>query len=245
VGELELDEPLNPQQVIDIMRRVIDYMLEHSDAQLIGEETVDGVDTYKLVFTPREGDEDRLPLPLMGTTTLWVEKDRWVALKAQVTGGPMGEGSMHVRSYRFNDGVPADRFQFAIPEGARVRTVEELQPTHLTLDEALLQAEFALRVPGYVPEGTTLIDVFKTEDRYVFRYDHGDTAFTIVQTASTRERTLPSGDAREIIVRDQPATLISNAEGRALVTWSEDGISITIGGRISEAEVVRVAESLQ
>ena len=245
VGEFGMDEPLSPQQLIDLMREVIDYVLEHSDVELVGEEALDGVSTYKLEFTPREDDDARLPLPLMGTTTLWVEQDRWVALKAHVAGGPLGEGSMRVRSYQFNEGVPADRFQFAIPDGVRIRTVEEMQPTHLTLDEALLQAEFALRIPTYVPAGTTLIDVFKTDGRYVLRYNHGDISFTIVQSASPQDQALPSGDAVEVAIRGRSATLISNAQGNALLTWVEDGIAITVGGRISEEEIVRVAGSLQ
>ena len=173
VGDLGIDEPLSPHQLIEQMREVIDYVLEHSDVELVGEEEVDGVPTYKLLFEPKEGDEARLPLPLMGATTLWVEKDRWVALKAHIAGGPLGEGWMHVRSYEFNQGVPAERFRFEVPDGVRVRSIEALEPTRFTLDEALLDADFALLVPTYVPEGTTLIDVFRTDGRYVLRYDHG------------------------------------------------------------------------
>jgi hypothetical protein len=227
------------------MREVIDYVLDHSDVELEGEEDIDGVPAYRLVCTPRDDDDARLPLPLLGTTTLWVEKDRWVALKAHVAGGPLGEGTMRVRSYTFNQGVASDRFEFAIPEGANVRTVDDLTPTHLTLDEALLQADFGLRVPAYVPEGTTLIDVFETEGRYVMRYDHGDISFTIVQMAPPQDRELPAGNSSEVTVRGQPATLVTTDQGNALLSWTEEGIGIAVGGRISESEILKVAESLQ
>jgi outer membrane lipoprotein-sorting protein len=245
VGDLGLGEPLNPHQLIEQMREVIDYVLDHCDAELVGEEDVDGVPAYRLLFTPKEGDDATLPLPLMGTTTLWVEKDRWVALRAHVAGGPLGEGWMRVRSYEFNEGVPADRFHFEVPADVRVRSVEALEPTRLTLDEALLDADFPLRVPGYVPEGTTLIDVFRADDRYVFRYDHGDISFTVVQAAASQEAQLPSGNTSEIEVRGQSATLIADGQGNTLITWTEDDIVITIGGRVSESEILRVAESLR
>jgi outer membrane lipoprotein-sorting protein len=244
VGEFGFEEPLSPHLIMEQMREVIDYVLDHSEVELDGEEEVAGSPAYRLVLEPRPDDDARLPLPLMGTTTLWVEKERWVLLKARLTGSPVGEGTMTVRSFVFNEGVASDRFRLQPPPGVTVRTVESLEPRRLTLDEALLDAPFGLLLPSFVPAGTTLIDVFETNGRYVLRYDHGETAFTIVQQKAVAEQALPSVEGRPVTVRGVSGSLIVSGEGDAILTWIEDGVSVTIGGRISEDDIMRVADSL-
>lgn len=245
VGEFGVDEPLDPRQVIEQMQEMIDQVLDHSDVELDGEEELAGVPTYRLVFTPKEGEESNLPLPLRGDATLWVEQDRWVALQAHFEGGSLGEGWMRVRSYEFNAGVPDERFRFEIPEGTHVRTVEEVQPTPMTLDEALAEAVFSLRVPTYVPEGATLIDVFKIDGAYVFRYDHSATSFTIVQGTSESSGHFPAGETAEVSVQGEIGTLVTDGLGHAFLSWSEDRVAITIAGRVSQEEILRIADSLQ
>jgi len=104
VGEFGMDEPLDPRRVIELMEEGIQLVLDTCDVELVGEEDVGGVPTYKLEFTPKEGEEAVLPL-VGGTGTLWVEQERWIVLQAHFGGGTMGEGWMHVRSFEFNEGV--------------------------------------------------------------------------------------------------------------------------------------------
>jgi outer membrane lipoprotein-sorting protein len=253
VGDFGPDEPINPHQVIDMMDEAIQWLLDRGDVELKGEEDLDGTRTYKLEFTPQGGEETGMVLPLKGTTTLWVEQDRWVALQAHFDGGSLGEGWMRVRSYEFNAGVPDERFHFEVPEGVRVIDIGETRPMPLTLDEAVADAEFPLLTPSYLPEGATLINVFKAEGAYVLHYDHAATSFTLVQGPSAAAGELPAGETEEITVRGQAATLVTDGLGNALLTWEEasdeapdeGGITITIAGRISSDEIVKVAESLE
>jgi outer membrane lipoprotein-sorting protein len=255
VGELGMDEPLDPRRMIELMEEGIQSVLDTCDVELVGEEDVGGAATYKLEFTPREGEETSLPLPIEGKVTLWVEQERWIALQAHFDGGSMGEGWAHVRSFEFNEGVADDRFQFEIPTGAHVINVEELQPTPLTLDEARAQAGFTLLVPGYVPDGVTLIDVFTVEGAFVLHYDHSTVSFTIMQRLSQEaeeleqklieQRLSPGIEELEVTVRGQTATLIIDRLDNSFLTWTEDGIVINIAGRISQDEILKVAESLQ
>ena len=115
----------------------------------------------------------------------------------------------------------------------------------MTLDEALAQAQFPLRVPNYLPEGATLVNVFKAEGSYLLHYDHAATSFTVVQGLSEAARELPAGETAEIRVRGETATLVTDGAGNAFLTWTEDGVAITIAGRISQDEILKVADSLQ
>jgi outer membrane lipoprotein-sorting protein len=247
LGELESEEiPVNPEQLIQLMEEGIQWATDNFDVELLDEEDLDGVATYKLELTPKEDEESALPVPIDGKVTLWVEQDRWIALQAHLDGGSLGTGWIRVRSYEFNTGVDAALFQFEIPEGAEIISVEDMEPVPLTLDEAQEQIEFALLVPAYVPEGVTLIDVFKVGEAVVLRYDHSTTSFTIVQGNLPQPmRQTPSGETTEVTVRGQRATLIVDSMGNSFLTWVENGVDVFIAGHITQDESLAVAESLQ
>ena len=243
VDEVGSDEPSSPRDIIQFMDEVIQRVMDTSEAKLAGEEDVSGVATYKLELTPKEGDETVLPPG--SKTTLWVEQERWIVLQAHFSGGIAGEGWMRVRSFELNTGIADDRFQFQIPEGAKVTKAEDNHPKHITLDEARAQADFALLVPTYVPEGVTLIDVLTMGEAFILHYDHSTTSFSVIQGPSDGVREAPTGQKTEATVRGQTANLITDGLGNNLLTWVEDGVTITIAGRISQDEILKVAESLQ
>ncbi len=247
LGDLESDEvPVDPQQVIQFMEEGIQWAMDNFDVELAGEEELNGAATYKLEFTPREDGEYPMPIPVDGKATLWVEKERWIALQAHFDGGSFGEGWVRVRSFEFNTGLDDALFQFEIPEGVEVIDVADMQPTPLTLDEAEAQAEFDLLVPAYEPDGTTLIEVLQVGEAFVLRYDHATTSFTIVQgNLPEPMQQTPGSEAAEVDVRGQTATLFTDDTGNSFLSWTEDGVSIAIAGHISADEIVKVAESLQ
>jgi outer membrane lipoprotein-sorting protein len=247
LGELESEDiPVNPQQLIQLMEEGIQWATDKFDVELLGEEDLDGIATYKLEFTPKEGEESGLPIPVDGKVTLWVEKDRWIALQAHLDGGSLATGWIRVRSYEFNTGLDGTRFQFEIPEGAEVINIEDMEPVPLTLDEAQQQTEFHLLTPAYVPNGVTLIDVFKVGEALVLRYDHSTTSFTIVQGDLPQPMMqTPSGQTTEVSVRGQTATLIMDSSGNSFLNLTEDGVNIMIAGHVTQDEIIQVAESLQ
>ena len=244
VDQIGEGEPSSPRYAIEIMEKVIANVSDTSEARLVGEEAIAGVPTYKLEFTPAEGDDSFLPA---GTTaTLWVDQERWVVLQAHLIGDAVGEGSLRVRSFELNTGLSDELFVFEVPEGVEVETAEDREPVYLTLDEARAEADFLL-VPDYVPEGATLVEVFKVGDAYVLYYDHQtDISFTIVQGAAFSPEDMPLGRTSEVNVRGQAGTLISNeVSGNVVLTWEEGEVRMTIAGQLPVDEILRVAESLQ
>jgi outer membrane lipoprotein-sorting protein len=243
VDEVGPDEPSSFREAIQHMEDMIRQTLDAIDAELVGEEDVAGVATYKLELTPREDDEAILPAG--SQVTLWVDQERWVVLQAYFSGGIAGEGQMRVRSFELNTGLADDRFRFEIPEGAKVTKAEDKRPKPLTLDEARVQADFTLLVPAYLPEGATLVDVLTVDEAFILHYDHSMTSFTVIQGQPQGVREAPAGQKTEVTVRGQTANLITDGLGNSFLTWTEDGVAITIAGRISQEEILKVAESLQ
>lgn len=243
VGEAGSDEPSSPREIIQYVDEIIQRVLDTSEVKLVGEEDVAGVKTYKLELTPT--DDEEAVLPVGGRVTLWVDQERWVVLQAHVSGELLGEGRMSVSSFELNTGLDDSLFQFDIPEGAQVTNIEDKHPTHITLDEARAQAGFPLLLPGYVPDGATLVDVLAMGEAIILFYDHSETSFTIIQ-GSVEDQPLPVGSQEsQVTVRGQTATLFSDNASNNLLTWVEDEVAITIAGRISQDEILEVAESLQ
>lgn len=243
VGQVGPDEPSSPREIVRFMDEILERVLDTCDVRLVGEEDVAGTPTYKLEFTPKEGEETVLPAG--STATLWVDQERWVVLQADFSAGAVGEGRMRVQSYELNTGLDDSLFQFEIPEGAEVAEVEERHPVPLTLEEAKAEAEFLL-VPAYVPEGVTLIDVYRVDGAYALHYDHGMTSFSVMQGQWPSEGFTTLGETCEVTVRGQTGTLITDhALGSNYLSWKENGTTITIAGRISEGEILKVAESLE
>jgi outer membrane lipoprotein-sorting protein len=243
----EMDLPL-PEQLLSSMQEIVQEVLDASDVRLEGEEQVAGHATYKLSLTPKEG-EQAMALPGNGTATLWVDQERWIVLKASYEAGGLGQGTLEVQSYELNTGVPDDLFRFEAPQGVEVVQAEAQKPQSLTLDEARAQASFPLLVPEYVPDGTTLIEVYKLGEAIILRYDHSpEAAFTVVQGDTGTPNLSPetAGLGRPVTVRGQSGTAISDeASGSTLLVWTENGVSVSVAGHISLDEAIKVAESMK
>lgn len=240
----EIETPL-PQEMLTELQGVIQEVLDISNVELDGEETVAGRQAYKLTLSPVEDAEQTL-FPGDGSATLWVDKDQWIVLKAVYEGGTFGQGTMEVRSFELNPGLSDDLFTFEVPEGATVIDLEAQEPVPVTLDEARDRATFPLLVPEYVPAGTTLIEVFQVGDSFVLRYDHSpQVSFTIIQ-GSELAGPPPLGASQDVTVRGLDATVVTDAAGgNTFLYWTEDGVTVTVAGHISLDEALQVAESLK
>ncbi len=240
----EVDMPL-PQEMLSSLDETIQKVLDVSDVELAGEEVVAGRDAYKLSLSPREDAEQEV-FPGNGNATIWVDKEQWIVLKAVYEASALGSGVMEVQSFELNPGVADNMFDFEVPEGATVVDAKAQEPEPMTLDEAVAQAGFPLMVPDYVPDGATLIEVFKVGDSFVLRYNHStQVSFAVVQGPELSGPP-PLGQAQEVTVRGQSATVVSDkAGGNTFLYWTEDGVTVTVAGHISEEEALQVAESLK
>ena len=233
-----------PQELLVGLREAIQQVLDATNVELVGEETVAGRQAYKLTAVPKEEGEQ--VFPGNGTATLWVDKDHWILLKATYQASAFGQGAMEIQSFELNPGLSADLFTFEIPEGVTVVDVEAQQSVPLTLDEARAQADFPLLVPAYVPEGATLVEVFKMADSFLLRYDHStQVSFTVLQGPELSGPP-PLGQPQDLTVRGQSATAITDETGgNTFLFWTENGVTVTVAGHISLDEALQVAESLE
>jgi outer membrane lipoprotein-sorting protein len=231
------------QTIIQGMDGLIRRVLDASDIELLGKEEVAGTKTYKLSLTPKEDEEQSLPVT--GTATLWVDQKQWIVLKAHFVAPNLGEGTIHVRSLELNPGLADEVFAFEVPEGAQVVSAEDEKTKHMTLDEAEAQAGFDLLTPTYVPDGATLVDVMKVRDAFVLLYDLDGATFSVAQSQEELPEGL-QGTGEAVTVRSAQATLVTDKVVRAsLLTWQENAINFAVAGRIAADEAIKIAESLK
>jgi outer membrane lipoprotein-sorting protein len=248
VGPAGADQPAsplnNPREMVQYVDEAIQWVLARSEVTLAGQESIAGVPTWKLDFQLKDDPELGLPFAAASQGTLWVDQERWIVLQARLVVEGVAESAMRVRSFELNPGLSDALFTFEAPPGTTVQEIESKQPQYMTLQEAQRENP-RLLVPGDVPGGATLIDVFKVQGAFVLHYDHSDTTFTVVQ-GPTRAGQQPDGERSEVTVRGQPATLVADSErGTRFLTWTEDGVTYIIAGYIGQEEILRTAESLQ
>jgi outer membrane lipoprotein-sorting protein len=258
VGEAGvMDVPL-PQEMLGHLQEVIQGVLDASDVELVGEDTVAGHEAYTLVLTPKEGEDVPQVIPAGGEATVWVDKEEGYVLKAEFDSEALGRGSLEVQSFELNPGLPDELFAFEIPDGAEVIEVTGSMSAPLTLDEARERVDFQLLVPAHLPDGATLIEVAwigdaldPEYDAIVLQYDLAPGAsFAVMQAfpapQAEEQAGAPGVDRTEITVRGHQGWLVTHERlDRRFVTWTENGVHINIGGQISEEELLKVAESLE
>jgi outer membrane lipoprotein-sorting protein len=242
MGEVEM--PI-PQEMLTSLQDVIQQMLDASNVELVGEETVAGRASYKLTLSPSEDGGQQL-FPGNGTATLWVDKEQWFILKAVYDGGTFGQGTMEVQSFELNTGLSDELFTFQPPEGAKVIDIAAQQPEPMTVVEAMQYPAFHVMIPDYVPEGATLISVFKSGESIILRYDHStQVSFAIVQGPELASQP-PLGESQNVTVRGQNATVVTDeGGGNTFLYWTEGGVTVTVAGHITLDEALKVAESLK
>jgi outer membrane lipoprotein-sorting protein len=242
MGEVEM--PL-PQEMLTSLQDVIQQMLDNSSVELVGEETVAGRDAYKMSLSPKADSQQQL-FPGNGMATLWVDKEEWFILKATYEAGTFGQGSMEVLSFELNPGLADDLFTFQAPEGTKVIDIAAQQPEPMTLVEAMQYPGFHVLIPEYVPEGATLISIFKSGESIILRYNHStQVSFAIVQGPELASQP-PLGESQNVTIRGQSATVVADAAGgNTFLYWTENGVTVTIAGHIGLDEAQKVAESLK
>ena len=146
-----------------------------------------------------------------------------------------------------NQGLPADLFTFEIPEGAEVVNLADIEPpADISAEEAAQLADFAVLSPTELPAAARLEGISEVRGAIVQRYRLPDgERFTVAQgAAEAGGRQSENGTA--VSVRGAEGLLFEDEGGeRALLSWTEGGVSFWVGGDLSAAEALSIAESLR
>ena len=155
-----------------------DKLLEASDVKLLGNEQLDGKNSYKLEVTPKADALSRLGVPAMiqmfagkvvkdAKVTVWVDAERWIPLKATLEHPQVGTFT-YTGNLELDKPIDDAQFVLQTPGGAEIVDLdtlnEQMTPKSMTLPEAQAEAAkdgWKLLEPGYLPEKATLVSVMR------------------------------------------------------------------------------------
>ncbi len=246
----------------------IDQVLALTDYTVGPNEKIGSYNTYRLDLKPKAGSAAAQLAP-DAQATVWVDQASWVPVKITASAS-QGSGSLEMTTLELNPTLPADTFQFALPQGGHVVDLTGLTPRSMTLAEARQTAQaagYTLLEPSYVPAGATLVQVMASRGLMgsgastIMNYSGGSNAPTF--WISELHGTAPLGkfgqsgpklpdSGQTVTVRGVQGHYAANTAKdsnapTAVLWWKElgSGLTIAIGGQLSQDEMLKIAAGLK
>ncbi|VAW33801.1 hypothetical protein MNBD_CHLOROFLEXI01-1410 [hydrothermal vent metagenome] len=243
----EADVPQTPEEAI---AKLLEYFTaERAGSDVVGETAVNSV---RLIPIPEQiPDEVRAA---GGLLNVWLRDGDSAPVGIEYVGSALGSGVARATFLELNQGIDDAVFTFTIPDGATVINAADLElPERDALEEAAAaEPDFALLTPTSLPDGAILHETTNIQGAIVERYglDNGR-SFTIAQGRTTINLA-PNEGGESVTVRGVSGMMYEDAENgsgsgysRTLLNWSEGEIQYWIGGDLTSAEALAIAESLQ
>jgi outer membrane lipoprotein-sorting protein len=232
----EMDHPETPEEAVD-------KLLEYFTAERIADQQIGDTNAHGLRLIPipeQMPDEVRAA---GGFIRAYVRPEDGAPLAVEYAEGMMGSGSATATLLEINQGVDDSLFTFTIPANAEIVTLEDLKPEELTAEQA---AELNILSPASLPEDASYVSTITMRGAIVQRFNRADgSSFTVSQgPANAVSERGDTGTA--VTVRGVEGTLFTSDEGdQALLTWSDGDTTFWVGGNVTGAEAVAIAESLE
>ena len=244
----QFDRPdFDPEAMPETPEEAVDKMLEYFTAERAGSDQISGtaVEQLRLIPIPEQIPEEMRANG--GLLNVWLRASDSAPMAAEYAGGAVGYAKATATVLELNQGVDPALFTFAIPEGAEVVNLADIEPpADISAAEAETLAGFDVLSPAELPAAARLEGISEVRGAIVQRYRLPDgERFTIAQGAA--EAAGRQGDeGAAVTVRGVDGLLFEDEGGeRALLSWSEGGVSFWVGGDVSAAEALSIAESLQ
>lgn len=230
----------------------VDKLLQYFEAERVGTAEINEMTANQLRLVPipeQMPDEFRAN---GGLFDVWLRANDSAPLGLEFSGAAVGSGKVTAAVLELGLAGDApifsdDVFTFSIPEGAEVVQLADWEPPTLSLEEASDIAAFDVLVPAYLPAAARLQGVNEVRGAIVQRYRlPGGGSFTVAQGAAGAGGAPDGTEGEAVTVRGLPGTLYEDDGGaRALLTWSEGGITFWIGGDLAAADALEIANSLE
>ncbi|MCL4261562.1 MAG: hypothetical protein KJ069_00030 [Anaerolineae bacterium] len=244
------DHDFNTEEMPQTAAEAVDKLLTYFTAERQGYTNLDGTRAIALRLLPIP---DQMPAEVRaagGYVNIWLRPDDRAPLGAELAQSSAGYGKITATTLEINQGVDEALFTFAIPEGAEVIHIADLelpQKEAVSLDEALAQSDMVLLTPATLPKDATLVDTAVVRGVIVQQYSLPEgAAFTVAQGKATESFTPAAGEGTAVTVRGADGLLFASDEAsRTLLTWTEGDIQFWIGGDLTAEQATAIAESLK
>ncbi len=180
---------------------------------------------------------------------VYIDKVTQLLVRVNLTIQSFGTVTLDVPKLLLDQPIADGLFTFVPPAGVKVLPLQEANqnPTtgSITFVQAQQQAGYhLLSIPGsdtdYELEGVTALGA-PGNQIFTLNYTQGNLSFTIAEGKALAD--LPGNTGQQISLRGTIATL-STLNGITTLAWTEKGVGIRITGKLSNNQVVQIANLL-
>ncbi|NPE27831.1 outer membrane lipoprotein-sorting protein [Methanococcoides sp. SA1] len=237
---------------------IIAQYLNESDISFSGMKKIEGRNTFIMNLEPKE--EVPSAGPFTGNIKVWVDEETWMPLKYDMydTDGNVIV-TVEVRNLKINSGISDEVFEFEVPEGAEVSTIDMNEfalPEDITLEEAQDKADFHILLPSYVPDGYELdhASLFDNSgfasgsqvlQRVTLVYINDDSQLHITEVFYESGFPGPTefSGSESVDVNGSPGEFVE-VYGNKMLRWDVDDIELIISASLNKDDIVKVAGSM-
>ncbi len=222
---------------------------------LVGRPELDGKSTYLLEYQPFTDDF----LYGTGPVRLWVAADSFLPVRIERR-DENGRVVIAVlfRELKVNTGMAAGEFDYVPPAGAKVMNSDDIAGTpggnpgsagetrYSTLAEAQQAVSFTLRKPSYLPSGFAAGRIYGEERAGipVMNQEFGmDSKYCILSQSGSVQALDSYGEGKTVKIGSADGRLYE-ADGVRVIAWAKNGVYFILVGNFSEAELLKVAQSV-
>ncbi|AGK62016.1 Outer membrane lipoprotein-sorting protein [Archaeoglobus sulfaticallidus PM70-1] len=207
-------------------------MLKRYDVKILGSEKVSGRDCYVVQLTPKDNESIE--------AKMWVDKEYWYPLKIEHSIGGI-KSTVEYINVEFNTGVSDDEFQFTPPEGAKIKTEEDLGIKKFnSVEEAQKHVDFRILKPAYTA-GYELKEVSLMFNSVSLMYAKKDKMLMITEAKGEE---LPKMQNAENVKVEDSEGLYAEIYGSSMLMFKKGDVVVTMTGMISKEELIKIAESM-
>jgi outer membrane lipoprotein-sorting protein len=212
--------------------RIIEELLKSYNIKLLGEEKIDDRECYVIEAEPKAGG---------AKMKMWVDKEYWYPLKTEMTIEDI-KTTVEYRNVSFNSGLSDDLFEFTPPENAKIVEKTFEMPEKLTIEEAQQRVNFTIVKLSYTAgfEFDYAMVFGKMAQLY---YKKGDDVMVISERIGESGESKPFPNAEKVKIGNTEGE-ITEIVGTRMLKFSKNNLEITIAGKLSEDEIVKIAESM-
>ncbi|WP_096438342.1 DUF4367 domain-containing protein [Alteribacter populi] len=231
----------------EMMREMLTEMMGSNDVVAHGKETVADRSVIHLSLTPKEGEEEFLLGD--GSYEVWVDEETYMPLKMKMEGEEFSS-EMEYTHIEYNIDIDEEIFEFDIPEGAELQSMDDLMPESLSIDE--LQEVTAFDVPEFtkLPDGYEFqgANYLEEMDSAMIEYIDSEGNYLMLSISSeSTDFSLEGEESESLEIGEHEGTYMSMHQMQ-FITWSDGDLHYELSSfaeDMTKEELVEVAKGLK
>ncbi|MCK4652554.1 MAG: DUF4367 domain-containing protein [Methanosarcinales archaeon] len=241
----------------------IEGLLDTCTIEAQGRAVADGRACYVVTATQKDVDVFEVSM------RLWFDRATWMLLK-EATQNQNGEVVMQMeyRDVQLDIDIPDSTFEFEVPEGATVESMDRATaPQEMTLEEAQAEVTFEIKEPDHLPPGyetdiiIMAVPIWESDKGVIITYTNATeedpisaqlTTIQLIESAynESTERPVPEGvETVRINGRDCTITTFRARVGETrvlqwLLKWDDGECDFVLAGALDREAMIEIAKSI-